>query len=92
MLDFSIYKNRSDISEELMKLKLKELGLLFIRLCTYMEIGNHPDRQTFWTYLENICKENRSGQMVLDQVLTPSKNETLAETIAPTLDKHIHKV
>ena len=92
MSRFSEYKERCAISEELMKNSTSELGLILIRLVTYMEIGNHPDRETFWTYLENICKEKRHGQMVLDQLDTASQNETIVDRVVSILDKHITKV
>lgn len=90
--DFNEYNNRCAIGEELMKQDLKELGLLFIRLVTYMEYGNHADRQTFWEYLEKICQEKRQGQMVLDQLDTQTQNETVTEAIKETLDRHLNKV
>lgn len=91
--DFNEYRNRCAITEELMKNSTTELGLLCIKLLTYMEASmNHPDRQTFWEYMEKICIETRHSQMVLDQLDTMTQNETLAEGIQITLDRHMPKV
>lgn len=86
--DFSEYSNRCAVSQELMKQTTHELGYLFIRLLAYMEYGNHADRQTFWEYLENICREKRQGQMVLDQLDTVPQNETVAERVDRILDNN----
>lgn len=90
--DFNEYRNRSAIGDELLKLKNDEIIILFCRLIAFMEVGNHPDRQGFWEYLENICKENRTGQLVLEQVLTMTQNETCLEATNRVLDKHTTKV
>lgn len=87
--DFSIYSNRCAVSQELMKQTTKELGFVLIRLCAYMEVGNHPDRQTFWEYLEKIASEYRDGQLVLDQVFTEPQNETVMGTTKRILDIHM---
>jgi hypothetical protein len=64
--DYSIMKNRSDITDRLMGRKYtnNELTHIFIRTLAYME-ATHPDRQTFWDYLEKITQEKEAIQLSL---------------------------
>lgn len=91
--DFSVYRNRANITDEFMHMDNKELVSNFIRVLAFMEtIAFHPDRQAFWEYLEKIVSQNRSAQMVLDQLVTVDCSATPNTNTEKTVDRHLNKV
>jgi hypothetical protein len=60
-------KNRSDITDKLIgRFDNNVLTHMFIRLLAYMETtSQHPDRQTFWEYMEKIIQEKENQQLPL---------------------------
>jgi hypothetical protein len=61
-------KNRSDLTDKLIKSHFTntEITHICIRLFAYMETTTtHPDRRTFWEYVEKIISEKECTQLSL---------------------------
>lgn len=74
--DYEEFKHRERICQEVINLKSDKATLVLIRILAYMQVGNHKDRQEFWSMLEKYLSEYTPTQLTIDEVVTgPKKNE-----------------
>jgi hypothetical protein len=89
--DYSIYKNRMTLGNKMLGLTNNQLACILIRLSVFMEMGNHPNRQAFWEYLEaqyeNYSTENQPRQLTLPEQLIDQTTRVMSQNDPKPLDK-----
>lgn len=91
-VDYEEFKNREKICQEVISLKNDKATLVLIRILAYMQVGNHKDRQDFWSMLEKYLSEYAPAQLTIDEVVTGKKTERYPTLIERVLDKGLRKI